>query len=180
MKKVNCATVPEMPASTPELVATPTSTPCFCRKRMFITVEDTLVAATMLANEMAICSIVAGTSGMASGTDPRVTRAKATAVDVDAVNPSAAHESCAVLSVAHKSERLPTWARITQRAKTNAANMTMFSGFTRRSSIAFSLARPVRSVISVVSCSSRSFCLRSALRCGAVARASRAAAGRPR
>ena len=60
MNSVNCATVPEMPASTPELVATPTSTPCFCRKRMFITVDDTLVAATMLANEIAICSMVAG------------------------------------------------------------------------------------------------------------------------
>ena len=74
MKRLNCATVPEMPASTPELVAAPTSTPCFCRKRMFITVDDTLVAATMLANEIAICRIVAGTSGIASGTEPTVTR----------------------------------------------------------------------------------------------------------
>src|SRR6516225_3777341 len=35
----NCAIVPESPASTPEEVAAPISTPCFCRNRMFITAE---------------------------------------------------------------------------------------------------------------------------------------------
>ena len=54
---------------------------------MFMTVDETLVAATMLANEIAIWSMVAGEQRDRPGTEPRVTAANAIAVDVDATKP---------------------------------------------------------------------------------------------
>ncbi len=73
--KKNCVIVPERPQSTPDEVATAMVEPCFCRNRMFMSVDAAPVGSTMLVNETAYCMSTAGPSGTFSSTDPMVVNA---------------------------------------------------------------------------------------------------------
>ena len=113
--------VPEMPTSTPDEVAAPTSTPCFWRKRMFMIVEAAPVVARRFANETAICRKTAGSNGIGWLTEPIVVNANATLVDWARRKPTTSQGQSAVLSVSTRSLRLPTCARISHSASSERA-----------------------------------------------------------
>ena len=136
MKRPNCATVPETPATHARTTSRrPTSTPCFCRNRMFMSVDAAPVVATRFANDTAICSNVAGINGICWRTVPMVVNAHATLVDTENMSPSSSHGHSAVFIVSQRSLRLPTWPRITHNANSRPTNIAMLSGLTRRSSV---------------------------------------------
>ena len=133
---------------------------------MFMIVDAAPVGATRFANETAIWRITAGKSGIGCGTEPIVVKANATDVDCARRNPSTSHGQSAVFSVAHSSERLPTWPRMTQSANSSAAIVSSFIGLTRRSSTGRMTTPRLRSATACANSSSRSLWARRSRRAG--------------